>query len=104
MDYVLADYTWARAALLLGPTAATLGMNVQIPIATLGDFVLGHPHWLDSTSAIVLTAVGTVAILGGVICINLAAGRGHVAERSENQNPNDAATDTQPLLAAQAEV
>lgn len=72
MDYVLADYTWARAALLLGPTAATLGMNIQVPIATLGDLLLGHPHWLDSSSAVALTTAGTVAILVGVFGINLA--------------------------------
>jgi solute carrier family 35 protein F5 len=75
MDYVLADYTWARAVLLLGPTVATLGMTVQIPLATAADVILswaglGHPHWLDSTQATLLTAAGTVAILAGVFGIN----------------------------------
>lgn len=79
MDYVLADYTWARAVLLLGPTVATLGMTVQIPLATAADVVLGwaglgHPHWLDSRRATLLTAAGTVAILAGVVGINCSAG------------------------------
>jgi drug/metabolite transporter (DMT)-like permease len=79
MDYVLADYTWARAVLLLGPTVATLGMTVQIPLATAADVVLswaglGHPHWLDSTQATLLTAAGTVAILAGVFGINCSSG------------------------------
>jgi hypothetical protein len=30
MDYVLADFLWARAVLLLGPTVATLGLSVQV--------------------------------------------------------------------------
>jgi len=29
LDYVLSDYFWARAVLLIGPTAATLGLSVQ---------------------------------------------------------------------------
>ncbi|WIA09997.1 hypothetical protein OEZ85_010209 [Tetradesmus obliquus] len=79
MDYVLADYTWARAVLLLGPTVATLGMTVQIPLATAADVVLswtglGHPHWMDSRRATLLTAAGTVAILAGVFGINCSGG------------------------------
>jgi hypothetical protein len=75
MDYVLADYTWARAVLLLGPTVATLGMTVQIPLATAADVALswaglGHPHWMDSRRATLLTAAGTAAILAGVFGIN----------------------------------
>lgn len=72
MDYVLADYTWARAVLLLGPTAATLGMSIQIPLATAADLLLGHPQWLASVQATLLTAAGTAAILAGVFGINLA--------------------------------
>jgi drug/metabolite transporter (DMT)-like permease len=74
MDYVCADYTWARAVLLLGSTAATLGMSLQIPLATAGDLLLQrHPHWLESQQSVVMTCVGTVAILAGILGINLAA-------------------------------
>lgn len=72
MDYVVADYAWARAVLLLGPTVATLGTSIQVPLATVADVVLGHPHWLDSWRAVGLTAAGTALILGGVAGINLA--------------------------------
>lgn len=71
MDYVIADYTWARAVLLLSPTVATLGTSIQVPLATAVDVVLGQPHWLDSWRAVGLTAAGTVLILGGVCGINL---------------------------------
>lgn len=30
LDYVLSDYLWARAVIILGPTVATLGMSVQV--------------------------------------------------------------------------
>lgn len=102
MDYVLADYTWARAALLLGPTAATLGMNIQIPIATVGDLLLGHPHWLDSRSAVALTAAGTIAILGGVCGINLASGDTKHSPRLAEQPDEDQRTIEEPLLGASA--
>lgn len=70
MDYVCGDYLWARAVLLLGSTVATLGTSVQIPVATLADVVLGHPHWMDSPRAVALTATGTLLILGGVTGVN----------------------------------
>lgn len=94
IDYVLGDYTWARAALLLGPTVATLGMNIQIPIATVGDLLLGHPHWLDSPTATAMAVVGTVAILAGVFGINLAGDDSHGnAGQSEQHMPAE-----EPLL------
>lgn len=85
MDYVVADYTWARAVLLLSPTVATLGTSIQIPLATAADVVLGHPHWLDSWKAVGLTAAGTVLILGGVGGINLDPYRHSVLD-SRNSN------------------
>lgn len=83
IDYVCADYTWARAVLLLGSTVATLGMSLQIPLATAGDLLLRrHPHWLDSQQSVAMTCAGTVALLAGILGINLAASlrRGQVAE------------------------
>ena len=42
IDYVVADYCWARAVLLLGPTATSCGLALQIPAAGLFDALL-HP-------------------------------------------------------------
>lgn len=105
MDYVLADYTWARAALLLGPTAATLGMNIQIPIATLGDLLLGRPHWFDSRLAIALTTAGTVAILAGVFGINLAgeSSRSSIELDHDGLAGEEHVASQEPLLAADEE-
>lgn len=43
--YLLADYLWARAILLLGPTIATLGMSVQIPMAATVELLWGRAYW-----------------------------------------------------------
>ena len=44
--YLLADYLWARAILLLGPTTATLGMSVQIPMAATVELLWGRAYWI----------------------------------------------------------
>jgi hypothetical protein len=70
VDYVIADYLWARAVLLLGPTLATVGMSAQIPMATIADIFIGQPTWLKQPSTTAVTAAGTVAILAGFIGSN----------------------------------
>jgi solute carrier family 35 protein F5 len=100
MDYVVADYTWARAVLLLSPTVATLGTSIQVPIATAADVFLGAPHWLYSWKAVGLTAAGTVLILGGVGGINLDPYRHSSAAHIDSQRPDPEAADSSrtPLL------
>jgi hypothetical protein len=72
LDYVLADYLWARAVLLLGPTPATLGLSIQVPIATALDVALGRPAWLKGPRPAALTLGGSALILGGFVCITAA--------------------------------
>ena len=48
LDYVLSDYLWARAVMLIGPTVATLGLSVQIPMAAAADLFLGKARWIAS--------------------------------------------------------
>ena len=43
LDNVLSDYLWARAVLLIGATVATVGLNVQVPLAAGLDAALGRP-------------------------------------------------------------
>ena len=68
LDNVLSDYLWARAVLLIGPTVATVGLNVQVPLAAGLDAALGKPKpaWTRSGGAAALTAAGAVAVGGGV--------------------------------------
>ena len=71
LDYVLSDYLWARAVMILGPTVATLGMSIQIPMAAAVDFVLGRAKWMRSTETLLMTLGGTALILSGFCVINL---------------------------------
>jgi len=75
LDYVLSDYLWARAVLLIGPTVATLGLSIQIPIAAVAELLSGANkiQWLSSTSSIALAVLGTAFILAGFVGINLSA-------------------------------
>ncbi|KAI7841405.1 hypothetical protein COHA_005022 [Chlorella ohadii] len=55
LDNVLSDYLWARAILLLGPTVATAGLALQVPLAILLDGLLRSPAWLSHAGSTVLT-------------------------------------------------
>ncbi|KAI8476924.1 MAG: hypothetical protein J3K34DRAFT_516184 [Monoraphidium minutum] len=77
MDYVLADFLWARAVLLLGPTAATLGLGIQAPAAAALDAALGRTRWLAAGGApAALTLGGGALVLGGFATITLGGGGG----------------------------
>ena len=77
LNYAFSDYLWAHAVLLLGPTIATLGLSVQIPIAAFVEAMWGHPKWLSSGRTIGMTLGGTMLILLGFFWGNL-AGHGEV--------------------------
>ena len=64
-DNMLSDYLWARAILLVGPTAATAGLALQIPLAVLLDAVFGSPMWMQRAGSAVLTFIGAGVILTG---------------------------------------
>ena len=57
---------------MAGPTVATLGLSLQVPIAVTTDALLRDPQWLHHVLAGSLTLGGAVLVLGGVIGINLA--------------------------------
>eukprot|EP00199_Chlamydomonas_sp_CCMP681_P000958 CAMPEP_0119103646 /NCGR_PEP_ID=MMETSP1180-20130426/2047_1 /TAXON_ID=3052 ORGANISM="Chlamydomonas cf sp, Strain CCMP681" /NCGR_SAMPLE_ID=MMETSP1180 /ASSEMBLY_ACC=CAM_ASM_000741 /LENGTH=527 /DNA_ID=CAMNT_0007088205 /DNA_START=60 /DNA_END=1643 /DNA_ORIENTATION=+ len=72
LDYVLSDYLWARAVMLLGPTVATLSLSVQIPLAATADVLLGEaPGWTHQGRTIAMTGAGVLLILVGFVGINL---------------------------------
>jgi hypothetical protein len=60
--------------LLLGPTIATLGLSVQIPVAAVVEAIIGHPKWLSSRAAMAMTLSGTALIMAGFVAGNLAGG------------------------------
>jgi len=62
-DNVLSDYLWAKAVLLTTPTAATAGLNIQVPLAAVVDSLRGKvPSGLDM--------LGAIAVLLGFFGIN----------------------------------
>ena len=73
-DNVLSDYLWARAILLVGPTIATSGLAMQVPIAIVLDVVLGRSEWMKSVATALLTFLGGIVILVGFFGIT-ASGR-----------------------------
>lgn len=54
-----------------GPTVATMGLSLQVPIAVTMDAVLRDPSWLHHLRAACLTMAGAVLVLAGVVGINL---------------------------------
>lgn len=76
LDYVLADYLWARSVMLLGPTVATLGLSVQIPMAAVAELMVGHPAWVKRASWIAMTLGGTGLILLGFVGVNMSSAGG----------------------------
>ncbi|KXZ53695.1 hypothetical protein GPECTOR_6g612 [Gonium pectorale] len=73
VDYVAADYAWARAVMLLGPTATSCGLAIQIPAAAIVDSLVNGKRlaWSDTPASLAQFAVGSVLIVGGFIGVSL---------------------------------
>ncbi len=54
-----------------GPTIATLGLSLQVPLAVALDVIFGSPAYMRSVLPAVLTAGGAVLVLGGFCGITL---------------------------------
>lgn len=74
LNYCLSDYLWAHAVLLLGPTIATLGLSVQIPVAAVVEVFISVPRWLSNGRSMAMMLGGTVLIMLGFFAGNLAGG------------------------------
>jgi len=55
-----------------GPTIATAGLALQVPLAVLLDALLRSPAWLSHMGGTVLTMMGGVAVLVGFFGLNAA--------------------------------
>jgi len=67
LDFLVTDYLLFRAIILMGPTAATVGAGMSIPIAFLGDLAMQRSDVLSWYSI-----VGALACIGGFLMVNLA--------------------------------
>lgn len=73
LDYVVSDYLWALAVIILGPTIATLGLSIQIPVAALVDYLVHGPKATTALAAWI-SRIGTLLILTGFVGINSVGG------------------------------
>mmetsp|Transcript_29502 Transcript_29502/g.83211 ORF Transcript_29502/g.83211 Transcript_29502/m.83211 type:complete len:376 (+) Transcript_29502:187-1314(+) len=71
LDNVLTDYLWARAVVLVGPTIATLGLSVQVPLAMTIDLLIGRSTMFATPRAAVFNLLGSALVLAGFVGINL---------------------------------
>lgn len=55
-----------------GPTVATAGLALQVPLAVLLDGLLRSPAWLSHAGSTVLTLVGGTIVLAGFFGVNAA--------------------------------
>lgn len=70
-DNVLSDYLWARAVLLIGPTLATVGLSIQVPMTVAVEMLFTHPAYLQHAGSAVLVLLGGACVLVGFFGINL---------------------------------
>jgi hypothetical protein len=69
-DNTLADYLWSRAVMLIGPTLATVALQLQVPMAMMVDPLLKVSGWWSSATAAVLELTGAAGILAGFFWLN----------------------------------
>ena len=69
-DNALADYLWSRAVLLVGPTIATVGTSLQIPMAMVLDPIVHTKGWWSTARGCSLELLGAGAVLAGFFTIN----------------------------------
>ncbi|GLC60394.1 hypothetical protein PLESTB_001607500 [Pleodorina starrii] len=73
IDYVAADYAWARAVMLLGPTATSCGLAVQIPAAGIIDALINGSRlsWSESPASLVQFIFGSLLIVCGFVGVSM---------------------------------
>jgi drug/metabolite transporter (DMT)-like permease len=72
-DNALADYLWSRAVLLIGPTIASVGLSLQVPIAMLVEPILISEGWWNHWLECALELTGAGAILAGFFVVTYAS-------------------------------
>lgn len=65
-DNVLSEVLWARGVLLLGPTLATVGLNIQVPASLVVDLVTQKASWVSHAPSLGMVLGGAAGVLLGV--------------------------------------
>lgn len=75
-DNALADYLWSKAVILVGPTIATVGLSLQVPMAMVAEplassfGITSGAGWWSRWDVCALELLGASSILGGFFAIN----------------------------------
>mmetsp|Transcript_42545 Transcript_42545/g.70997 ORF Transcript_42545/g.70997 Transcript_42545/m.70997 type:complete len:422 (-) Transcript_42545:50-1315(-) len=69
-DNVFSDYLWVRAVLLVGPTVASAGMAIQVPIAIFVEILIGHADWIHQYVSASLMIGGGITIVSGFLAVS----------------------------------
>lgn len=81
---------------VLGPTLATSGLALQVPIAVVSDALLKHPAWTTSGVTIAFTMLGGVVILGAFFGLNMNDLETQ-EDNSINENRSDPTEETEEI-------
>ncbi|KAG2429774.1 hypothetical protein HXX76_010558 [Chlamydomonas incerta] len=73
VDYVAADYAWARAVMLLGPTATSCGLALQIPAAAVIDALANGNKlaWTETPARLAQFLAGSGLIIAGFMGVSV---------------------------------
>jgi drug/metabolite transporter (DMT)-like permease len=72
-DNALADYLWSRAILLVGPTIATVGLQLQVPVSMMLDPLVHEKGWWSKWNSCLLEVCGAIVILSGFFALEVAS-------------------------------
>jgi drug/metabolite transporter (DMT)-like permease len=73
-DNALADYLWSRAILLVGPTIATVGLQLQVPVSMMLDPLVHQEGWWSRWNSCALEIFGAIIILSGFFALEVSSG------------------------------
>ena len=78
-----------------GPTVATVGLSVQVPMAVAAEGVFGSPEWLHSHTSAALMMLGAIAVLVGFMGVSLSNTSAIFQRYSQTSAIQQEATDNQ---------
>lgn len=75
-----------------GPTVATVGLSMQVPLAVTLDAIFKRPAWLHSGTSATLMFGGAVLVLSGFFGISVES------TKVDDKVPHEAPPETEPSV------
>ena len=83
-------YDWRGVC--AGPTVATVGLSMQVPLAVTLDAIFKRPAWLSSASSATLMFGGAILVLSGFFGISAEGAKADQKTPHESADADDSAT------------